>query len=214
MQSFLNAKDRLLDGSRSLPNLWIATFNDGKLKEFKSLFRDTDFEIKSPREFEFYKSPEETGDTFLENATIKAKSFRPLVPENDWVLSEDSGLEVTALNNLPGVHSARYAGPKALDRQNNDKLLKMLAFKKTADRSARYFCQMVALGPGGIKLEVSGECKGKIANIPSNAKGGFGYDPLFIPEGFDKTMAELTPREKNKISHRGKAARELLSKLT
>lgn len=197
-----------------MPKLWIASFNEGKLKEFKSLFRDTDFEIKSAREFEFYKAPEETGRTFLDNATIKANSFRPMVDESDWVVAEDSGLEVTALNKLPGVHSARYAGPNALDRQNNDKVLKMLAFKKTADRSARYFCQIVALGPNGERFEISADCKGNITNIPSNAKGGFGYDPLFIPEGFEKTMAELTPREKNSISHRGKATKELLEKLS
>lgn len=197
-----------------MPNLWIASFNKGKLKEFESLFRDTDFTIKSAKEFEFYKAPEETGATFLENATIKAKAFRPLVDENDWVVAEDSGIEITALNNLPGIHSARYAGPNALDRQNNDKVFKMLNFKQATDRSARYFCQIVALGPDNQRIELSGECKGKIALLPSNAKGGFGYDPLFIPEGHEKTMAELTPREKNAISHRGKATRELLEKLT
>ncbi len=197
-----------------MPNLWIASFNKGKLKEFESLFRNTDFNIKSAKEIEFYKSPKETGQTFLENATLKANSFRPFANDADWVVAEDSGIQVTALNNLPGVHSARYAGPTAIDRQNNDKLYKMLAFKKTADRSARYFCQIVALGPNGEKIEIAGECKGEIALLPSNAKGGFGYDPLFIPEGMTKTMAELTPREKNAISHRGKATRELLEKLT
>lgn len=197
-----------------MPNLWIASFNDGKLKEFKSLFKDSEFTVKSAREIEFYRPPEETGKTFLENATLKAKSFRPLVDETDWVVAEDSGIEVTALNNLPGIHSARYAGPKALPAQNNDKILKMLNFKQTTDRTARYFCQIVALGPEGKRIEISADCKGSITLIPSNAKGGFGYDPLFIPEGMEKTMAELTPREKNAISHRGKATRELLKKLT
>lgn len=197
-----------------MPNLWIASFNSGKLKEFTSLFRNSDFTVKSAREFEFYRPPEETGETFLENATLKAKSFRPLVDDGDWVVAEDSGIEITALNSLPGVHSARYAGEKALDRQNNDKVFKMLAFKKTSDRSARYFCQIVALGPNGQKIEVSADCKGKIALMPSNGKGGFGYDPIFIPEGLEKTMAELTPREKNEISHRGKATRELLRELS
>ncbi len=196
-----------------MPNLWIASFNQNKLKDFQSLFKNTNFTIKSAKEIEFYKAPKETGSTFLENALLKAKSFRPFITGPDWVIAEDSGIQVTALNNLPGVHSARYAGPTAIDRQNNDKLYKMLNFKKTLDRSARYVCQIIALGPNDQKFEIIGECKGSIAPIPSNAKGGFGYDSLFIPQGMNKTMAELTPYEKNAISHRGNAVRQLLKKL-
>ncbi len=196
-----------------MTNLWIASFNENKLKEFQSLFKNTMFAIKSAKEIEFYKAPKENGSTFLENATLKAKSLHPFVDNNDWVIAEDSGIQVTALNNLPGVHSARYAGPKAMDYQNNDKLYKMLNFKQTSNRSARYICQIITLGPNNQRFETMGECRGSIALTPSKAKGGFGYDSLFIPEGMEKTMAELTPCEKNAISHRGNAVRELLKKL-
>lgn len=195
-----------------MPRLWIASFNKGKLKEFKKLFEKTDFEIFSASDMDFYSAPEETGETFLENARIKAKSFKAMAPQEDWVVAEDSGLQVEALGGLPGVHSARYAGPKALDSQNNDKILKMLTLKRAANRNAHYFCQIVALGPNGETIEVDGICKGQIGYklIGSN---GFGYDPLFIPNGYEKTMAELSPAEKNKISHRTQATQKLLEKL-
>ena len=128
--------------------LWVASFNSHKIKEIKSLLpKGLECEILSARDLKFYSAPEETGKTFLENATIKAKSMRPLVPKTDWLIAEDSGLEVEALDGLPGIHSARYAGPKASDLMNNYKLLKMLDFKGQSSRNARYFCQLVALGP-------------------------------------------------------------------
>ena len=191
--------------------LWIASFNDHKIKEIKSLLpKDLECEIFSARDLNFYSAPEETGKTFLENATLKAKAMRPLVPETDWLLAEDSGLEVEALDGRPGIHSARYAGPKASDMMNNDKLLKMLNFKGEASRSARYFCQIFAIGPNEETVECSGHCLGMIAKKPSGSDG-FGYDPLFVPEGFEITMAELTLKEKNQISHRKKAFTKFLS---
>lgn len=196
-----------------MPNLWIATFNQGKMREFEKLLRDLKgFELRSAKEFKFYKSPLEDGKTFLDNALIKAKAFKPLLNDEDWVLAEDSGLVVDALDGLPGIHSARYAGPKASDLQNNDKLLKMLAFKKTDNRKAHYFCQMVILGPKGQRIDASGKCEGLIAECPQG-RAGFGYDPLFVPNGYEKTMAELTPAEKNKISHRAKACEDFIQKI-
>lgn len=196
-----------------MPNLWIATFNQGKIREFESLLKKLEgYELRSAGEYKHYRAPEENGSSFLENATIKAKSFKALVNTEDWVLAEDSGIEVEALDGLPGIHSARYAGPNAIDQQNNDKIFKMLNFKKTTNRNARYFCQIIALGPDNKKIEVSGSCEGKIALIPSGNKG-FGYDPIFIPRDFSKTMAELLPFEKNKISHRAKATSEFIKKL-
>jgi len=196
-----------------LPNIWIASFNKGKLKEFTKLLEGLPFGVRSASEFKFYKSPEENGQTFLENAAIKAESFRPLVEASDWVIGEDSGLIVEALDGLPGLHSARYAGPKASDLQNNDKLLKMLNFKQTDNRKAHYHCQIVALGPDGQRVEVSGDCHGEILTAPKGS-GGFGYDPLFKPDGFEKSAGELTPREKRSVSHRAKACADLIEKLS
>ena len=191
--------------------LWIASFNDHKIKELKSLLpKDLECKLFSARDLDFYSAPEETGKTFLENATIKAKSMRPLIPKTDWLLAEDSGLEVEALDDLPGIYSARYAGKRASDLMNNDKLLKMLNFKGQTSRKARYFCQIVTIDPNGEFLEFSGDCCGTIAHKPSGSNG-FGYDPLFIPEGFKVSMAELSPKEKNNISHRQKAFTKFLS---
>jgi len=196
-----------------LPSIWIASFNKGKLKEFSKLFEETPFEVKSANEFKFYNPPAETGQTFLANATIKAESFKPLIGPEDWVIGEDSGIVVDALNGLPGVHSARYAGPNSSDVQNYLKLLKMLGFKQTDNRKAHYHCQIVALGPNDARVEASGECHGNIAT-KAQGTGGFGYDPIFIPEGFEKTAGELTPKEKRSVSHRAKACAEFLKKLS
>jgi XTP/dITP diphosphohydrolase len=190
----------------------VASFNDHKIKEFKSLLpKSIECELFSAKELDFYSPPEETGKTFLENATLKAKSMRPLVPQTDWLIAEDSGLEVEALDGLPGIFSARYAGERASDLMNNDKLIKMLNFKGGSSRKARYYCSLIAISPDGAVFDFDGDCPGLIANSPSG-QGGFGYDPLFIPEGFEVTMAELTPKQKNQISHRGKAFNKFLAK--
>lgn len=187
----------------------MATLNANKVKELQSI-AEPDFEILSARDVDFYTAPEETGATFLENAKIKAKAFKPFAEDSDWVIGEDSGLEVEALGNLPGVHSARYAGPKASDLQNNDKLMKMINFKKTSNRKARYVCHIYAIGPK--EFDCSGVCQGMIGLAPKGS-GGFGYDPLFIADEFaeqNKTMAELSLREKNTVSHRKKAFKAFL----
>lgn len=196
-----------------MPNIWIASFNKGKLKEFTKLLEELPFEVRSAGEFKFYTPPKETGQTFLANAAIKAEAFKPLAEAGDWVIGEDSGILVDALGGLPGVHSARYAGPKASDVQNNDKLLKMLGFKQTDNRKAHYHCHIVALGPNDARIEVSGDCHGEITIAPKG-KGGFGYDPIFKPDGFDKTAGELTPREKRSVSHRAKACAEFLKQMS
>ena len=195
-----------------MPKIWVATFNANKVKELQSI-AGPEYEILSARDVEFYSAPEETGVTFLDNAKIKAKAFKPFAGDLDWVIGEDSGLEVEALNNLPGVHSARYAGASASDFQNNDKLLKMLNFKKTSNRKARYYCQIYAIGPR--EFECNGICEGAIA-LTAKGQGGFGYDPLFIANEYaneQKTMAEISLRDKNKVSHRKKAFREFLNKI-
>ncbi|MCB0348246.1 MAG: RdgB/HAM1 family non-canonical purine NTP pyrophosphatase [Bdellovibrionales bacterium] len=190
--------------------LWIASSNPGKLQEMRTLLADLPITIKAQNDIPHYSSPDETGDTFIANARIKAKPIHVLRPDA-WVLADDSGLECEGLNHLPGVHSARYAGPKATDKENVAKLLKMLQIR-TTNRKACFKCVLVAYSPSGEEFVFDGQLNGTIA-IKQSGMGGFGYDPVFIPEGQTKTLAELTSAEKNKISHRGLALRLFKDKL-
>ena len=192
-------------------DLWVATTNPGKLKEFMNLITG-DVRLRSLPEIGFYAPPPETGATFEDNARIKARSLRAIKP-GEWIVADDSGLEVDGLNGLPGVHSARYAGESAGDAQNVAKLLKMVQIRSAGRREARFRCVIVAFAPDGTEHVFHGTIEGRIA---PNARGtqGFGYDPVFIPEGEDKTFGELGPAAKNKVSHRARAIRQLLPLLT
>lgn len=186
--------------------IWIATTNRGKLLEFQQLFQG--WMVKSVADLKNYSAPPENGQTFEDNARIKAKSLKAMVP-GEWVVADDSGLEVEGLGNLPGIHSARYAGPKASDAENNAKLLKMSAMRLSADkRQAQFRCVLVAYSPEGKEHVVDGVLKGKLAD-KMRGTTGFGYDSLFIPEGQDKTLAELGISEKNRMSHRAQAFKKL-----
>lgn len=193
--------------------IWIGTTNKGKLSEFSLLSQKNQptLVLKSIKDMPSYVQPPENGKTFLENARIKAKSLKAMKP-GAWVMAEDSGLEVEALGNLPGIHSARYAGPKAQDSENVAKLLKMMQIKAVTDRKAQFVCTIVAYDPQGQEHVFEGKMKGKISGKPVGQLG-FGYDPVFIPEGQDKTLAELGPGFKVQNSHRTQAFKELLSKL-
>lgn len=191
--------------------IWIATTNQGKLKEIKALV-PSHFEIKSLQDMRAYTPPEETGKTFEENARIKAKSLKAVKP-NVWIMAEDSGLEVKGLNNMPGVFSARYAGDNARDVENCAKVLKMLSIRSPLQREAQFKCAMIVYSPEGTESLYEGVMKGQIAK-DMRGKGGFGYDTVFIPEGSDKTLAELGDAEKNKISHRAQALKSFLSSIT
>jgi XTP/dITP diphosphohydrolase len=182
--------------------VWIATGNKGKLIEYQTLLAKYDVQTHSQSELPVFSSPPENGKTFEENARIKARALKSLKP-GFWVLGEDSGLEVVGLNHLPGIHSARYAGPKAADAENVAKLLKMLSIRSANLRDARFVCTVVAYDPEGNEHVLTDELKGQISRKVMGSTG-FGYDPIFIPEGFDKTLAELGQVEKNKISHRAK----------
>lgn len=186
--------------------LWVATTNKGKLDEFKNILMGV-AEIHSPSELSAYATPKETSATFVENARIKAKSLKAVVSDG-WVVADDSGLVVDGLNGLPGVHSARYAGEKASDAENIAKLLKMIQIRSPGNRKARFVCALVVYSPDGqehvIETEFNGEISQKVAG-----KGGFGYDPVFIPEGQTKTISELGSAFKNQHSHRAKAIRSL-----
>jgi len=191
----------------STPALWISTTNQHKLNEFRNII-GARVEIHSVGEINSYFAPPETGKTFAENARIKAKTLKALKP-GTWVVADDSGLEVEGLGGLPGVHSARYAGDKASDAENVAKLLKMLQIRSPANRKAQFRCVLVAYDPAGAEHVVEGTVSGTISTS-ARGKGGFGYDPVFIPEQNDKTFSELGPAVKNQISHRAKAIREFM----
>lgn len=192
-------------------SLWVATTNQGKLNEFRNLMSEH-VEIHSINELTVYAPPPESGKTFEENARIKARSLKAVRP-GAWVVADDSGLEVEGLGGLPGVHSARYAGDKASDGENVAKLLKMLQIRSPGRRAAQFRCVLVAYDPSGQEHVLEGIVKGEISSA-ARGKTGFGYDPVFVPEGHDKTFAELGLAVKNQLSHRAKAIRQLLTLLS
>jgi len=181
----------------------LATRNAHKMREFRELL-GPGFDVIDLSSFPEIAIPEETGRTFEENATLKAIAASKQLPS--LVITDDSGLEVEALGGAPGIFSARYAGENAGDVSNVDKLLRELRKQNiaTEKRSARFRC-VIALAQNGKVLGVfEGFVEGKIVD-PPRGSGGFGYDPIFEPNGFDQTFAEMTPESKNKISHRGQA---------
>lgn len=189
-----------------MSSLWISTTNQGKLNEFRNILGGS-VEIHSVSELGFYAAPPETGKTFEENARIKARSLKALKP-GLWVVADDSGLEVEGLGGMPGVFSARYAGDKASDAENVAKVLKMVQIRCAGNRAAQFICVLVAYDPSGAEHVLRGIVRGQISTS-ARGKTGFGYDPVFIPEGSDKTYAELGPAAKNQSSHRAKALRDL-----
>jgi XTP/dITP diphosphohydrolase len=182
----------------------LATTNKGKLNDVKEILKDLDVEILSFLDFDDYPNIEETGSTFLENAELKVKAaFEKYgIPS----IGDDSGLEAFQLNGEPGIYSARYAGKDSDAEQNNLKLIKKLS-GLPQPHPARFVCAAVYFDGENYKSAI-GEIRGNIIKIP-RGKNGFGYDPLFIPTGYDNTMAELSHEEKNKISHRLNAFKEL-----
>lgn len=188
--------------------LWIASLNPGKVTEFKNLMGDR-VALHTAAELSYYTSPPETGATFTDNARIKARALKSL-KKGVWVVADDSGLEVEGLGGLPGVHSARYAGEKASDRENVAKLLKMVQIRTAGARGAQFRCVFVVYDPDGNEHVIEGVTLGKIANS-AQGTSGFGYDPVFIPDGYEKTFAELGLAVKNQISHRAKAIRQLMT---
>ena len=193
--------------------MWIATGNKGKLGEFKLLFSKElpQMPVFSIADLKVFSAPPENGQTFLDNARIKAKSLKAL-KQGQWVMGEDSGLEVEGLGNLPGIHSARYAGPKAADSENIAKLLKMMQIRAVGTRAAQFQCWMVVYSPDGEEVIFNSQLKGQISKNTAG-QHGFGYDPVFIPENETKTLAELGSGYKSRISHRAKATLQLIEKI-
>ena len=183
-------------------NAVFASRNGGKLRELRALL--SDWEIEPLGDVEM---PEETGATFYENAAAKAR-FAQSVEPGRWTIGEDSGLEVDWLGGVPGIRSARYAGEDANDEQNVAKLLEALASAGREDRGARYVSELVVLTPEGRELRGTGTLEGEIAT-ESKGSEGFGYDPVFVPTGESRTVAELGNEWKRAHSHRAAATRAL-----
>jgi XTP/dITP diphosphohydrolase len=179
-----------------------ASQNEHKLRELRALFPDWEIEP-----LEDGAMPEETGSTFYENALAKARHGRDAGAPGLRVIGEDSGLEVDWLGGRPGIRSARYAGPRASDEENVARLLDELAGAEGEARRARYVSELVLLSPE-TELRGTGTLEGRIAREPRGSEG-FGYDPVFVPEGEEQTVAELGDDWKRKHSHRGRAARAL-----
>lgn len=183
----------------------LATQNKGKAKEITEIFSGQGIKIYVPDNLEGILGPE-TGDTFRENAEQKAVSVA--LATGDLAIADDSGLEVDVLDGRPGVRSARYAGENATDNENVEKLLTQLSGVPYERRTARFICAASVAWPSGKVLTEFGQVEGTIA-FERQGEGGFGYDPVFIPDVYQKTMAQISSAEKNSISHRGKAFRKL-----
>ena len=186
--------------------LLIATNNGGKLAEFSRLLDDMTVTLRDLSHYGISTEADETGETFAENASIKAAFYAKL--SGSPALADDSGLVIDHLNGDPGVRSARYAGDDASDDERIEKVLAQMT--NSRDRSARFVCVCaLADGSGNIVHTTEGICEGSIAESPLGANG-FGYDPIFIPTGFDKTFGELSVAIKHSISHRALAVKKMI----
>jgi XTP/dITP diphosphohydrolase len=197
-----------------LTTLLIATNNPGKAREYEELLAGLPVAITYPAQEQLLLEVDECGDTFEENARIKALAYAHA--SGLLTLADDSGLEVDILGGAPGVRSARYAGHDATDGDRNRKLLSELAYVPAASRSARFRCVVALVQPDGAIYTEEGTCEGMIGFAP-RGEHGFGYDPLFVVKGHGgQTMAELDPELKNRISHRARAitaARPILARI-
>jgi XTP/dITP diphosphohydrolase len=192
---------------RSALRIVMASRNQHKVRELASVLAPHTIEPLP----EWVELPPEDGETFTDNALIKARAAAAAT--GTPVLADDSGIVVPALAGAPGVRSARYAGPSATDEENLDKLLQDMA--GLDDRRAEYVCVLALVEPDGPERVFEGRCEGRLVSSPRGS-GGFGYDPAFVPDDLDesdRTMAEITPAEKHAISHRGRAARSLAAAL-
>jgi len=189
----------------------LASSNAGKLAELRALLEPLGFDLTSQQELGI-ESPPETGETFLDNALLKARhaAARRGLP----AIADDSGIEVDALEKAPGVRSARFAGEAAADEENLRKLLSEMRNVPKARRGARYRCVIAFVRSAADQDPViaEGAWEGSIAAVPRGA-GGFGYDPIFVPAGEERTAAELAPSEKNAVSHRARALHALIAQL-
>ena len=193
---------------KNQPDLLIATGNPGKVSEMNALFRDAPFTLRSLQDFRSINEVDETGSTFEENALMKARGYA--WQTGLWALADDSGLEIAALGDAPGVSSARYGGEETSFSQKMSMLLREMEMAADRRRDARFVCSMVLVNRAGdILSKAQGVCEGVIADSP-RGNGGFGYDPMFVPKGHEKTFGELSAEIKGEISHRALASRTII----
>jgi len=185
-----------------------ATNNQDKYKELKEIMHGSPYEVLSMKEAGIYLEPEETGTTFIENATIKAKAVFEAAPAGVVVIADDSGLEIDYMDKEPGVDSALFMGVNTSYRIRNQAIIDRLNGVPDEKRTARFICVIVAILPDGSLLSSEGVMEGLIAYAESG-ENGFGYDPIFYLPEYGCTSATLPPAEKNKISHRGKALKKM-----
>lgn len=192
-----------------------ATGNENKMREVREILAELPVEILSMKEAGISSDPDENGETFEENALIKAKAVAAVLPDqlkDSVVLADDSGLEVDAMNKMPGVQSARWMGHDTSYRIKNAKIIENLEGVPVEKRTARFVDAIAAVLPDGRDLVVRGVIEGKIG-YEEKGENGFGYDPIFMLPDMSRSTAELSPEEKNEISHRGKALRQIAEKL-
>jgi XTP/dITP diphosphohydrolase len=184
--------------------LIVATGNAHKVAEFDQLLAGCALTVVSAQACGGMPVVIEDGDSFAANARIKALALRAVAPSQAWVVADDSGLEVDALGGAPGIYSARYAGEDASDRANLEKLLAALSGLPELRRSARFRCVLCLIDPQGGERFFEGACEGRIALAPSGSEG-FGYDPVFMPDGYAQSFGELGESVKSQLSHRALA---------
>lgn len=188
--------------------LTIATFNLGKLTEYTQLLQGIPLRLESLADFSDVTEVDESGATFAENARLKASGYA--FQTGSWTMADDSGLVVDALNGRPGVLSARYGGEELDFAGKMALLLDEIRDTGTVDRRARFICEIAVADPDGtIRFAASGTCEGTIGPTPRGS-GGFGYDPIFIPSGFQETFGELPSAIKHEISHRARAFSQII----
>jgi XTP/dITP diphosphohydrolase len=185
----------------------LATQNQGKVRELQELLVNEGIEVLSLRDIPDWEDVEENGETFADNAALKARAAAKRT--GLIALADDSGLEVDELDGAPGIFSARYAGEPKDDERNNDQLLDRLETIPDDQRTARFRCALVVATPGGKEYHTEGTVEGQILR-QRRGQAGFGYDPIFYLPEYARTMAELTLTEKNKLSHRARAFRKAL----
>lgn len=196
---------------KSIKIIHLATGNAHKVAEFQRLADASGLGLRVVAAGKMPEVVEDTG-TFAGNARKKAAALKAVLPPDSWVLADDSGVCVDALGGAPGVESAYYAGPAHDAAANLRKLTEAMRPVPAGKRGAQFVCVLVLLAPAGGEQVVEGRCTGSLRVEPVG-DGGFGYDPLFVPDGFDRTYAELTEAEKNQVSHRSRAWSALAAKL-
>lgn len=191
-------------------SLFIATGNAHKVEEFQILLDGLNLDVQSAKACGGMPEVEENGSTFAANAQIKAEALRAQAPAGAWVMADDSGLEVDALDGAPGIYSARYAGIDASDGDNVVKLLDALKEVPQSQRTARFRCVLCLIDHEGYMTHYDGTCEGHI-DTKVQGDSGFGYDPIFIPEGYSESFAQLGDSVKSQLSHRAKAVQWMRS---